>query len=204
MNQCALRISLNYRWLYIKCVCLFSIEIQTAGRIRMKFGTEVVFEGERLLGGGSTQLTPPSPGYRVHKGGPGDLWSISHAFWQKLHKTKAAGHLQFSEGGSSKIWIWKDLGPVSFWSHGHSLWREVHKIKVVVYIPISYLVELDTPYPDPGVQGGSKRAEWGSGSSGVSNVLLSQHTLVICLYLRLNTIFKTSFESSWVMPGNPN
>ena len=27
------------------CVCLFSIEIQTAGRIGTKFGTEVVLEG---------------------------------------------------------------------------------------------------------------------------------------------------------------
>ena len=27
------------------CVCVFSIEIQTAGRIGTKFGTEVVLEG---------------------------------------------------------------------------------------------------------------------------------------------------------------
>ena len=33
-------------------VCLyFSIEIQTAGRILMKFGAEVVLEGGRFLGG---------------------------------------------------------------------------------------------------------------------------------------------------------
>ena len=37
------------------CVCLFSIEIQTARLIGMKFGTEVVLEGgEGSWGGGST------------------------------------------------------------------------------------------------------------------------------------------------------
>ena len=29
--------------------CLFSIEIQTAGRIRMKFGTDVVLKGGKVL-----------------------------------------------------------------------------------------------------------------------------------------------------------
>ena len=32
-------------------VCVFSIEIQTTGRIRMKFGTEVVLEGGKVLEG---------------------------------------------------------------------------------------------------------------------------------------------------------
>ena len=43
-------------------VCLFYIEIQTAGQIWMKFGTEVVLEGGKVLGeqgGGSTQYPPP-------------------------------------------------------------------------------------------------------------------------------------------------
>ena len=40
-------------------VCLFSIEIQTAGQIRMKFGTEVVLEGGRFLGFFLTQYPPP-------------------------------------------------------------------------------------------------------------------------------------------------
>ena len=51
-------------------VCMFSIEIQTAGQIGMKFGMEVVLEGEKVLGGGLTWYTPQ--GYRVCKGG---LWS---------------------------------------------------------------------------------------------------------------------------------
>ena len=33
-------------------VCMFSIEIQTAGQIGMKFGMEVVFAGGKVLGGG--------------------------------------------------------------------------------------------------------------------------------------------------------
>ena len=50
-------------------VCLFSIEIQTAGWIWTKFGTEVVLEGGRFLGGGGGQHDTPTPGYEVHKGG---------------------------------------------------------------------------------------------------------------------------------------
>ena len=71
-------------------VSLFSIEIQTAGRIGMKFGTEVVLEGGRFLGGFNP--VPPPPGYGVHKGGTGCLWSLNLAFWQKLYKTKVVGH----------------------------------------------------------------------------------------------------------------
>ena len=41
------------------CVCLFSIEIQTARLIGMKFGTEVVLEGgEGSCGGGVQHDTP--------------------------------------------------------------------------------------------------------------------------------------------------
>ena len=35
---------------------------------------------------------PPTPGYGVCKGGTGCLWSHSSEFWQKLYKTKVAGH----------------------------------------------------------------------------------------------------------------
>ena len=61
-------------------VYLLSIEIQTAVWIWMKFGTEVVLEGE-----GSWGSFNPPPGSVVHKGGLGCLWSLSHAFWQKLY-----------------------------------------------------------------------------------------------------------------------
>ena len=73
------------------CVCLFSIEIQMAGWIGTKFGTEVVLEGGRFLGE-FRPGTPLPPGYRVHKGGTGCLWSLNHAFLQKLYETKIAGH----------------------------------------------------------------------------------------------------------------
>ena len=33
------------------CVCLFNTEIQTAGRIWKKFGTEVVLKGRKVIGG---------------------------------------------------------------------------------------------------------------------------------------------------------
>ena len=73
------------------CVCLFSIEIQTAGRIGTKFGTEVVLEEGKGLGGVSARYPHP-PGYGVHKGGAGCLWSLNRAFWRKLYKTKVGGH----------------------------------------------------------------------------------------------------------------
>ena len=37
----------------------------------------------------------------------------------------------------------------------------------MVYVPNSYLVRLDTLYPDPESKGGQKGAWWGSGASGV-------------------------------------
>ena len=45
-------------------VCLFSIKIQTAGRIGMKFGTEVVLKGEGSWGfpkSGSGRTWAPCP-----------------------------------------------------------------------------------------------------------------------------------------------
>ena len=110
MNQCALRISLNYRWLYIKCVCLFSIEIQTAGRIRMKFGTEVVFEGERLLGGGGGPSYPPQP---QGKGGINGVQGTSGAsamhFGKNFIKQKSQGtsnlvRVGHPKSGSGRTW----------------------------------------------------------------------------------------------------
>ena len=61
------------------CVCLFSIEIQMAGRIGMKFSMEVVLKGGRFLV--FFDLVPISPGYGVRKGGMGCLWSLNCAFW---------------------------------------------------------------------------------------------------------------------------
>ena len=114
----------------------------------MKFGTEVVLEGRKVLGRGCWPHTP-TPGYGVRKGGTGCLWSLSHVFWQKLHKTEVAGHPWFS--GSVTF-----LGPMSFWSIGHSLWVGVDKTNIGVYDPNSYLVGLDTLYPDPQGPGGPK------------------------------------------------
>ena len=62
---------------------------------------------------------PPTPGYRVHKGGPGCLWSLSHAFWQNLFKLKLqCTHDLVGEGHffGPQIQIWKDLGPGRTWA----------------------------------------------------------------------------------------
>ena len=40
-------------------VCVFSIEIHMAGWIETKFGTEVVLEGGRFLGGGVDSVPHP-------------------------------------------------------------------------------------------------------------------------------------------------
>ena len=69
-------------------------------------------------------------GYRVHKGGLGCPWSLSHLFWQKLHKTKVSecpNLVGVSHIFVPKIWLQKDLVTMSFWSHG----RGVYKTKVV-------------------------------------------------------------------------
>ena len=42
-------------------VCLFSIEIQTTRRIWMKFGTEVVLKGRKVLGFFTLYPTPGGP-----------------------------------------------------------------------------------------------------------------------------------------------
>ena len=65
-----------------KLVSLFSIEIQIAGQIAMKFGMEVVLEDGKVLG---KVLQPP--GYRA-------LWSLSCASFENFSKQK------FSGGGS--------------------------------------------------------------------------------------------------------
>ena len=122
------------------CVCLFSIEIQTTGRMGMKWG----FDPE-----------PQPP--RVHKGGTGCLWSLSHSFWQKLYKQKLQGAPDLV--GTGHLFgpqIRKDLGPMSFWSHVHSYWGKVYNTKVVGDLTNSYLVRLDTPYPDPRVHEAQK------------------------------------------------
>ena len=108
--------------------------------------------------------TPNPCGYRVQKGGVGWIRSHRGAFWQKLYKQKfqcapnlvGAGH-HFGP----QILILKDLDPISFCSNGHSLSRGVNKIKVVVYVPNSYLVRLNTLYPDPQGPGALKGGQVG-------------------------------------------
>ena len=104
-------------------VCLFSIEIQTAGRIGTKFGTEVVLQGGKVLGGVSTRYPHP-PGTGCVKG----VWGASGAstvrFGKNFIKQKLLGTPSLMGVGhlfGPQIQIWKDLGPVCVWSHGTSL-----------------------------------------------------------------------------------
>ena len=104
-------------------VCVFSIEIQTAGRIGMKFGTEVVLEvGEGSWGG--FDPVPPPPGMGCVKGVQGASGASTVRFGENFIKQKLQGTPNLVKAGhlfGPQIRIRKDLGPLSFWSHGHSL-----------------------------------------------------------------------------------
>ena len=104
-------------------VCVFSIEIQTAGRIGTKFGTEVVLEGGKVLGGVSTRYPHP-PGMGCVKGVRGASGASTARFGKNYIKQKLQGTPDLVGAGhlfGPQIRIRKDLGPLSFWSHGHSL-----------------------------------------------------------------------------------
>ena len=127
-------------------VCVFSVEIQTARQVWLKFGADVV-----LKGGFQPHTQPPRA---LGASGASAMQIGENIIKQKLQGAPdLVGHLC-----GPQIWIRKDLGPMSFQSHGHSDWRGVHKIKIVVYFPHSYLVGLDILYPDPRVWRGSKGA----------------------------------------------
>ena len=85
-------------------VCLFSIEIQTAGQIWMKFGIEVVLRGVGF------DPVPPPPAYGVWGASGASAMHFGEYFIkQKLQGTPdlvRAGHIY-----GPQIWIQKDLGP---------------------------------------------------------------------------------------------
>ena len=93
------------------CVCLFSIEIQTAGRIGMKFGTEVVLEGGRFLGG-FRPSTPTPLGTGCIKGVWGASVASTMCFVKNFIKQKfqgtpdlvGEGHLFGPRSGSGRTW----------------------------------------------------------------------------------------------------
>ena len=108
--------------------------------------------------GGSTQYPHP-PGMGCVKGVRGSSGASAAHFGKSFIKTKVAGCPQFS-GGRSPFWTPNpDLeGP---WPHvllePWSLTKKSSsKIKVVVFVTNSYLVRLDTLYPDPLGPGGPK------------------------------------------------
>ena len=91
-------------------VCLFSLEIQMAGRIRTKFGTEVVLEGGKV----STRYPHP-PGTGCIKGERGASGASTVFFGENFIKQKLQGTPNLVGVGhpiGPHIQIWKDLGPV--------------------------------------------------------------------------------------------
>ena len=74
-------------------VCLFSIEIKTAGRIRMKFGMDlVVLEGGKVLGGGGFDMVlHHPPGMGCVKGVWGAAGASTVHFGANLIKQKLQG-----------------------------------------------------------------------------------------------------------------
>ena len=144
-----------------QCWCLFvCLSVLYRNPNRWRDRDEIWYwGGPREAGflGGGVDPVPPSPAYGVCKGGPVASGASAMQFGEKFLKQKLQGAPDLVGAGhlfGPQIRIRKDLGPLSFWSHGHSLWRGVHKIKVALYVPNSYLVGLDTPYPDPRVKGG--------------------------------------------------
>ena len=89
-------------------VCVFSVEIQTARQVWLKFGADVV-----LKGGFQPRTQPPRA---LGASGASAMQIGENIIKQKLQGAPdLVGHLY-----GPQIWIQKDLGPMSFQSHGHS------------------------------------------------------------------------------------
>ena len=96
-------------------VCVFSIEIQTAGPIGTKFGTEVVL---KFLGGVSARYPHP-PGTGCVKGVRGASGASTMRFGKNFIKQKLQGTPDLVGAGhlfGPQIRIRKDLGPLEPWS----------------------------------------------------------------------------------------
>ena len=91
--------------------CVYSIEIQTAGQIRMKFGTEVFLKSGKVLGWVLTWYLPP-PSYRVRKGGQGASGVSTVHFGENFieHKLQGTPKLVGDYLFGPQIRIRKDLG----------------------------------------------------------------------------------------------
>ena len=129
-------------------MCVFCIEILTAGRIWMKYGTQVVLESRKVLGGGVDPV-PPIP--QVQGVREASVASAVRFGKNLINKICRAPPIQW---GGSHFRPWEDLGPMCFW--------RVCNIKAVVYVlgisfqqrmatgtgPMSgYLNKLESPNP---------------------------------------------------------
>ena len=118
-------LSLNtiFNTLFIKgnvCVCLSVCSLQKSkpiGWIGMKFCTEVVLKGRKVLRG--FRLGTPTPPWVQGASEASTICFGKNFIKQKLQgapELVGAGHLF-----KPQIQIQKDLGPMSFWCHGYSL-----------------------------------------------------------------------------------
>ena len=181
-------------------------------------------------GGGGFHPILPTTQVQVLKGGPGCLWSLSHAFWQNFIKQKLQGapdlvgvsHLFGPNSGSGRTWAPCSVAMVSHYE------REYIKSKLHDMFLIAIWLGL-TPYSlTSRVQGGpvgylslsgafwqklykTKVAGQPQLSGGRSPFWTTNLDLAIPTQLshqtkpyNFNNIFKTSFQSSWATTGNPS
>ncbi len=118
-------------------VCLFSVEIQTARPISVKFDFGIFFDGGKVL---SWVLTPyPNPR------GPGALYRVPGGFAASTVRLGENIRKQNLKGAPvlvvadcvvrPVIWVLKDLGPICYWSHGQSFSGRFYNTKVAVHVP---------------------------------------------------------------------
>ena len=99
--------------------------------------------GGRFLGWGWVfwPCTPSPLRYRVCKGDPGCLWSLNCAFWQKLQKTKVAGHLWFRgvtflgpKSGSNRTWAPCPSGAMVAHYKGEFIKSKLHDMSLIAIL----------------------------------------------------------------------
>ena len=116
-----------------------------------------------------------TPGSRGPKMGPVGFWSLSCVFGQKIYQKKL-------QGTPNSVGVGHLIGP-HIW-----IWKD---LGLVCFW--SHGVSL------------SKRVYNTKVAVNISNSASCPNILLVSIQiLSLNTLFKTSYESSWAMPGNPS
>ena len=119
-------------------MCLLSIEIQTTGRIGTKFGTEVVLEEGKVLGGVSTRYPTP-PGTGCVKGVRGASGASTVRFGKNFIKQKLqgtpdlVGQVTFSgpKSGSGRTWAPCPSGAMVTHYEGEFIKTKLHDMSLI-------------------------------------------------------------------------